>query len=109
MFPAPLPGTTDSEVMRPTTLISGDLSFEAVPKEAGIDLHHKTHHGQTLLMLGHAAEHLAESRAIARDPMIKRSLDDAIHILKGLSRRVFDEFAEGVSEAGMGSSGLLLH
>ncbi len=57
----------------------------------------KTHHGRTLLMLGHAAEHLAESRrySIGVGGRVERaSHAEAIHILMGLSREVFEEFAD---------------
>ena len=57
----------------------------------------RTHHGRTLLLLGHAAEHLAEPRislhAKPETPSDPRSTEDAIHILLRLSREVFDEYA----------------
>jgi hypothetical protein len=64
-----------------------------------------THHGRTLLMLGHAAEYLVDSRrfqATAND-----SDTEAIHILMGLSRSVFDDYANGVSK-GRRLDGLVL-
>jgi hypothetical protein len=57
-----------------------------------------THHGRTLLMLGHAAEYLVDSRRFLRRAAVNDSDNEAIHILMGLSRNVFDEYAEGVSK-----------
>jgi len=53
----------------------------------------ETHHGRTLLMLGHAAEHLANSRRFEIGGLDEDSDSEAIHILMGLSRSVFDDFA----------------
>ena len=53
----------------------------------------ETHHGRTLLLLGHAAEHLANSRRYTIHGLNDGSEAEAIHILLGLSRDVFDEFA----------------
>jgi hypothetical protein len=57
-----------------------------------------THHGRTLLMLGHAAEYLVDSRRFLQRAAVNDSDNEAIHILMGLSRNVFDEYAEGVSK-----------
>jgi hypothetical protein len=57
-----------------------------------------THHGRTLLMLGHAAEYLVDSRRFLQRAAVNHSDNEAIHILMGLSRNVFDEYAEGVSK-----------
>jgi hypothetical protein len=54
----------------------------------------KTHHGRTLLTLGHAAEYLANSRRYSTEKVDHTSNVEAIHILMELSRSVFDEFAE---------------
>jgi hypothetical protein len=59
----------------------------------------KTHHGRTLLMLGHAAEYLADSRRFSAPGRATDSDNEAIHILMGLSRSVFDEYAGGASKA----------
>jgi hypothetical protein len=67
----------------------------------------KTHHGRTLLMLGHAAEHLINSRRFMVQAKANDSDNEAVHILMGLSRNVFDEYAEGASKA-RGLDGLLL-
>lgn len=45
-------------------------------------------------MLGHAAEHLANSRRYSAEKVDHASSVEAIHILMGLSRSVFEEFAE---------------
>jgi hypothetical protein len=60
----------------------------------------KTHHGRTLVSLGHAAEYLANSRRFLLREKMNDSDNEAIHILMSLSRRVFDEYAEGVSKGG---------
>ena len=53
-----------------------------------------THHGRTLLTLGHAAEYLAASRRYSTKKVDHAANVEAIHILMELSRSVFDEFAE---------------
>jgi hypothetical protein len=63
----------------------GDLTIHRITR---------THHGRTLLMLGHAAEHLANSRRYSTEKVDHASSVEAIHILMGLSRSVFEEFAE---------------
>ncbi len=54
----------------------------------------KTHHGRTLLTLGHAAEYLANSFRYSTRKFDCEARLEAIHILMGLSRCVFEEFAE---------------
>ena len=66
-----------------------------------------THHGRTLLVLGHAAEYLVDSRRFLRRAKVNDSDNEAIHILMSLSRTVFDEYAEGVSK-GRGLDRLVL-
>jgi hypothetical protein len=66
-------------------LSGGDLTIHRITK---------THHGRTLLTLGHAAEYLADSRRYSTQEGDYRASVEAIHILLGLNRRVFDEFAE---------------
>jgi hypothetical protein len=70
----------------PHTLGSTELS-----RMAGV------HHGRTLLMLGHAAEHLADSHRFVFEERAVVPVDEAIHILMRLSRGVFEEYAEDVS------------
>jgi hypothetical protein len=67
----------------------------------------KTHHGRTLLMLGHAGEYLVNSRRFLGQGKVTDSDIEAIHILMGLSRSVFDEYADGVSR-GRRLDGLVL-
>jgi hypothetical protein len=64
---------------------AGDLTIHRITK---------THHGRTLLMLGRAAEYLANSRRYATQEVDHASNVEAIHLLMGLSRSVFEEFAE---------------
>jgi len=47
-----------------------------------------------MLMLGHAAEHLAHSRAYSTNKADRAANAEAIHILTALSREIFDEYAE---------------
>jgi hypothetical protein len=60
----------------------------------------RTHHGRTLLTLGHAAEYLRRYSTEKVDHTANSSNVEAIHILMELSRRVFDEFAEGRTLSG---------
>ena len=53
-----------------------------------------THHGRTLLTLGHAAEYLANSRRYSIEKVDHAANVEAIHILMELSRSVFEDFAE---------------
>jgi transposase len=47
-----------------------------------------------LLTLGHAAEYLATSRRYSMQAYDREAEVEAIHILLGLSRSVFEEYAE---------------
>lgn len=85
-------------------LIEGELqsnAFHAFPVDAlgrvDLTIHRRTdtHHGVTLRLLGHAAEHLVESRRF--DLQSSKADDEAIHILMHLSREVFEQYAEGVA------------
>jgi hypothetical protein len=64
---------------------AGDLTIHRVTS---------THHGRTLLMLGHAAEYLATSRRFSTEKVNHAANVEAIHILMELSRSIFDDFAE---------------
>ena len=64
---------------------AGDLTIHRITS---------THHGRTLLTLGHAAEYLANSRRYSTEKVDHASNIDAIHILMELSRSVFEDFAE---------------
>lgn len=68
--------------------------------------HPGVHHGRTLLMLGHAAEHLADSRRfVLGEERGVAPVDEAIHLLMRLSRGVFEEYAEGVAGGRESSAG----
>jgi hypothetical protein len=58
-------------------------------------------------MLGHAAEYLVNSRRFLVRGKANAGDNEAVHILMGLSRCVFDEYAEGAS-TGRGLDGLVL-
>jgi hypothetical protein len=53
-----------------------------------------THHGRTLLTLGHAAEYLVDSRRYSEEKVDHASNVEAIHILMEASRDVFEDYAE---------------
>lgn len=85
------------------TLSSGNLESIPVPFPAlsvdpagkvDLTIHRrtKTHHGQTLRLLGHAAEYLVESRRFMMSA--GRADDEAVRILMRLSREIFEEYAE---------------
>jgi len=64
---------------------AGDLTIHRITS---------THHGRTLLTLGHAAEYLVNSRRYSTEKVDHASNVEAIHLLMELSRSVFDDFAE---------------
>jgi hypothetical protein len=64
---------------------AGDLTIHRITS---------THHGRTLLTLGHAAEYLANSRRYSMAKIDHAANVEAVHILMELSRSVFDDFAE---------------
>jgi hypothetical protein len=64
---------------------AGDLTIHRITE---------THHGRTLLTLGHAAEYLMNSRRYTTERFEYEAYAEAVHILMGLSRSVFDEIAE---------------
>jgi hypothetical protein len=90
---APRPVLVASRKARPFPSLSGG---RAVSDAGDLTIHRitKTHHGRTLVRLGHAAEYLANSRRYSMQPFDHAADVEAIRILMGLSRRVFDEFAE---------------
>src|SRR5580700_11875636 len=64
---------------------AGDLTIHRITS---------THHGRTLLTLGHAAEYLANSRKYSTQKVDYQANVEAVHILMELSRRVFEEYAD---------------
>ncbi len=58
--------------------------------------------GHALMMLGHAAEHLASLRRVAFAEVGESADDEAIHLLRSASREVFEEYAKGFLKAGSG-------
>ena len=105
VFPgAPRPVLVTSRKARPFPNPSSfpSLSFPSLSKGRAassvgdLTIHRitKTHHGRTLLTLGHAAEYLANSRRYSMQEFDHGADVEAIHILMGLSRDVFEEFAE---------------
>ncbi len=82
-------------VVQAAPQVPSTLPGNATEPKADLTIHRisETHHGRTLLLLGHAAEHLANSRRFAEGEGDDRAETEAIHILLGLSRAIFDEFA----------------
>ena len=66
---------------------AGDLTIHRITE---------THHGRTLQTLGHAAEYLMNSRRYSTRSPRKMEYEadvEAIHILMGVSRAVFEDYA----------------
>ena len=88
---APRPVLVPARAKKASPSFSGGRAVSSV---GDLTIHRitRTHHGRTLLKLGHAAEYLADR------PYSSRKLDaadvEAIHILMGASRAVFEEYAE---------------
>lgn len=53
-----------------------------------------SHHGRTLLTLGHAAEYLADLGRYSSGTLDRKANVEAVRILMGASRMVFEEYAE---------------
>jgi hypothetical protein len=53
-----------------------------------------THHGRTLLTLGHASEYLADLQRYSGREVDRKANVEAVHILMWASRMVFEEYAE---------------
>ncbi|HXC94585.1 MAG TPA: hypothetical protein VNU92_02745 [Edaphobacter sp.] len=68
----------------------------SISAEGDLTIHRitKTHHGRTLLTLGHAAEYLENSRRYWTRELNQEAHVEAIHILMGASQSLFREFAE---------------
>ena len=97
MATAAFPGALrPSLVQRVVRDLPGALAGTPAKESADLTIHRitQTHHGRTLLILGHAAEHLANSRQFAVGGSRDRDIAEAVHILMGLGRTVFEEFAE---------------
>lgn len=69
---------------RPVSTV-GDLTIHRITD---------THHGRTLLTLGHAAECLANSQRYSTRKTDPEAEEEAIHLLMVASRAVFEEYAE---------------
>lgn len=97
MATAVFPGSTRPVLVPRKALPFPSLSQNTAASDAGDLTIHRitlTHHGRTLLTLGHAAEYLANSRRYSTKTFDHASDVEAMHILMGLSRSVFEEFAE---------------
>jgi hypothetical protein len=97
MSTVPFPGVFRPELVNRSASSVPTLSpGNPAPKNADLTIHRitQTHHGRTLLTLGHAAEYLANSRRYSIQAFDNKSDDEAIHILMGVSRSVFEDFAQ---------------
>jgi len=93
MSTAPFP-----QPVRPLPVAPVRRTPTALPLDAGrvnltIRRISNTHHGRTLQMLGHAAEHLVYSRGFLESPPSVAD-DEAVRILMRLSSAVFREYAD---------------
>lgn len=94
-------GSEDRLEALPRSLAFGHLSLTVLSQS-------RSHHGDSLRMLGHAAEYLVDSRMFS--PEIPETMGDreAVHILMRVRREVFDEYAviadrrHSVTDWGMG-------
>jgi hypothetical protein len=102
MATAVIPGSTRPVLVPARSVRSSpslsDLSISQGREQASVDdltirRITKTHHGRTLLTLGHAAEHLANSRRYSSQEFDRESNFEAIHLLMKLSRSVFEDYA----------------
>jgi hypothetical protein len=91
VFPGSRPAPTPRKALTLPSLSQG----RAVHSTGDLTIHRitETHHGRTLLTLGHAAEYLVNSRRYSTQGFDHEANVEAIHILMGLSRDVFEEFA----------------
>lgn len=87
LAPAPAPLPSRSKIAASVTSIK--------ESDRKLTIHRRTssHHGRTLRILGHAAEHLTSSINFSRDNHDTAATLEAIHILLRLSREVFDDYA----------------
>jgi hypothetical protein len=90
------PGRPELVVARRARAIPSLSEGRSASAAGDLTIHRITasHHGRTLLTLGHAAEYLADSRRYSAERYDYEAHVEALHILMGLSRRVFDEVAE---------------
>jgi hypothetical protein len=103
MFEALLPGTFGSAFVDPRFRHLNEPTVMVPTASLTMRRAMGTHHGRTLLMLGHAAEHLASSRKFVFEETGKNADDEAIHILRSLSRGVFEEYASEFQESREGN------
>jgi hypothetical protein len=103
MFEPLLPGTFGSTFVDPRFQHRNERAVMVRAASLTMPRAMGTHHGRTLLMLGHAAEHLTSSRKFVVEETGKRADDEAIHILRSLSRGVFEEYANEFQKSRDGS------
>src|ERR1700722_9246837 len=99
MFEALLPGTFGSTFVDPGFPHLNERAVMVPTASLTMRRPMGTHHGRTLLMLGHAAEHLASSRKFFVEETGRSADNEAIHILRSLSRGVFEEYASEFRES----------
>jgi hypothetical protein len=91
----PGPSRPSSAPSRRTQALPSLSQGRAVSSDGDLTIHRitSTHHGRTLLTLGHAAEYLARSRRYSTEKVDHAANVEAMHILMEVSRSVFDEYA----------------
>ncbi|MDQ2832261.1 MAG: hypothetical protein M3Y50_00655 [Acidobacteriota bacterium] len=94
-FPGALGPVLVREIPREVPGFAGGWTDNVPQGRVDLTIHRisKTHHGRTLVTLGHAAEHLANSQRFDIHGREDASVVEAVHILMGLSRSVFDDLA----------------
>lgn len=93
MSTAPFPKPARPFLVPPIPKNPAELPHDAPWSNLTIRRISRSHHGRTLEMLGHAAEHLVHSRGFMNlAPSVAD--DEAVRILRRLSSAVFREYAD---------------
>lgn len=96
MSTAPFPKAVRPELVPAVRRLPERLPVDADAFNLTIRRISKSHHGRTLQMLGHAAEHLVNNRRFLIAGSASKADDEAVRILRQLSSVVFQEYAESV-------------
>lgn len=94
MSTAPFPGTIRPAIQPDAKRLPAGLPLDGGAVNLTTYRISRTHHGRTLQMLGHAAEHLVNSRGFLEAWC--EADEEAVRILRRLSSSVFREYAESV-------------
>jgi hypothetical protein len=97
MSTTPFPGTYHPAIENQNAQSLNTLPTVTPAPDLTIHRRTSTHHGRTLLTLGHAAEYLVHSRMFLSAEPASQADTEAVHILMQLSRMVFNEYAQQVT------------